>query len=690
MNRIRQTISLALVAVMLSFGVAAAQAQTQRTYPQQRPYRMNDRQTETVLRRVETDADRFRSSFANALDRSRYNGTSTEDQLNGYIQSFETATNDLRDRFNRRVSVAGDVENVLRQAASINDFMMRNRLDATATNDWTTLRADLDALARVYNVTWDWTQTGSTNGTPGYGTPGYGNPQTGVAYRINDRQLDAIIRRVENGADRFRTDLDSSLDRSRYDGTRAEDNINQFVRDFAGATDQLRSRFTAHTSVAADVENVLRQATFIDDFVQRQPLSYRVKNDWTTLKGDLNQLTTAYNVAWNWDVRSMPGRDRDMNAGGGVFNNDRNNDRGGWRGAATGRLTGTFRLDTSQSDNPNTVADNATRNLPFADRQRVREQLMRRLESPEMLAIERNGSNVTIASSRAPQTTFVANTAETREQLPNGSYARVNAQITGDRLVVRSAGNRETDFTVTFDPIEGGRRLRVTREIWNDRIGQNPVVVQNVYERTADTAQWNVYTGVGVGYDQTGRNNSNVNGDFVVPDGQMLTARLESDLSTRTANVGDRFTMTVTSPAQFEGATIEGHVASVNRSGRVTGRSDMSLNFDQIRMRDGRTSQFAGFIDSVRAQNGETVQVDNEGTVRDNNNQTKTTEQRAAIGTAVGAIIGAIAGGGKGAVIGAVVGAGAGAGSVYVQGRGDLDLLSGSEVSIRASAPNNR
>jgi hypothetical protein len=305
-----------------------------------------------------------------------------------------------------------------------------------------------------------------------------------------------------------------------------------------------------------------------------------------------------------------------------------------------------------------------------------------------MLAIERNGNNVTIASSRAPQTTFVANAAEAREQLPNGSYSRVASTIVGDRLVVRSAGNRETDFTVTFDPIEGGRRLRVTREIWNERIGANPIVVQNVYERTSDVAEWNVYSGTTAGYTQTGSTgvSNSPAGDFAVPDGQVLTARLETDLSTRTAQTGDRFTMTVTSPAQFQGAVIEGHVASASRSGRITGRSDMSLNFDSIRY-NGRTYQFAGFIDTVRTQGGETVQVDNEGTVRDDNQSNKTA-QRAAIGTAVGAIIGAIAGGGKGAAIGAVLGAGAGAGSVYVQGREDLELLSGSEVVIRASAPN--
>ena len=78
--------------------------------------------------------------------------------------------------------------------------------------------------------------------------------------------------------------------------------------------------------------------------------------------------------------------------------------------------------------------------------------------------------------------------------------------------------------------------------------------------------------------------------------------------------------------------------------------------------------------------------VDTEGTVRDSS-QTKQTETRAAIGTAVGAIIGAIAGGGKGAAIGAIIGAGGGAGSVYVQGRNDLELGRGTELTIRAGAP---
>jgi len=103
-------------------------------------------------------------------------------------------------------------------------------------------------------------------------------------------------------------------------------------------------------------------------------------------------------------------------------------------------------------------------------------------------------------------------------------------------------------------------------------------------------------------------------------------------------------------------------------------------------MRDGRSYRFAGITEGIRTNGGETVRVDNEGAARDSNRTTET-EKRAAIGTAVGAIIGAIAGGGKGAAIGAIVGAGAGAGSVYVQGQDDLELMSGTEVTVRASGP---
>ena len=86
-----------------------------------------------------------------------------------------------------------------------------------------------------------------------------------------------------------------------------------------------------------------------------------------------------------------------------------------------------------------------------------------------------------------------------------------------------------------------------------------------------------------------------------------------------------------------------------------------------MRLRDGRASNFAGYIESVRTTRGETVRVDNEGRAQDEDSQTGRAVTRAGIGAAVGT--------------------GAGAGTVIVQGRDDLDLMSGAEFTIRASAP---
>ncbi|HEV2705433.1 MAG TPA: YMGG-like glycine zipper-containing protein [Pyrinomonadaceae bacterium] len=647
MNRMRQAISSVLVIALVSLGMTAQ--------AQRRAYRMSDRQVGELIRRVETDADEFRRNLDAALDRSRYNRTGTEDNINAYVSAFENATDQLRARFDARTSVAADVENVLRAGANIDAFMRNNRLNARTQNSWSVLRSDLDALASAYSVAWNWNQ--STLPTTVAGRP----------YRMTDREVDTIIRRVETTADRFRTVIANSLDRSRrYDGTRAEDDINAFVQNFENATDQLRTRFNNRQSVAADVENVLRAGASIDAFMRNNRLPMRATNAWTNVRTELNALASAYSVAWNWDnTNTFP------STTGGFGNYNTN-----------GRLTGTFRLDPSRSDDARAVADRVTRNLPSVDRQRVYDRVLARLESPTELAIERRGMSVQIASSRAPQTTFEADGRERTEQMPNGRISTVRATFSGDQLVVSSTGYRDNDFTVTFEPIDGGRGLRVTRRIFNERLGANPVVVQNYYERTSDVARFDIYNGT-QGFPT---NTVGSTGDYVVTNGETLVAVLDTDLTTRDTQNGDRFRMTVREPARYSGAVIEGTVSNVNRSGRVTGRSEISLNFDSIRMPNGQTYAFAGFIDSVRTVNGDTIAVDNEGTVRDDN-QTEKTIQRAAIGTAVGAIIGAIAGGGKGAAIGAVLGGGAGAGSVYVQGQNDLNLLRGSEVTIRASAP---
>jgi hypothetical protein len=489
------------------------------------------------------------------------------------------------------------------------------------------------------------------------------------AYRLDDQQMAQLLRRIETRTNTFRSDLNQQMDASslgrsdRSDITSRGDRVDEFVRDFQAATMRLRDRFNSRQAAAADVQEVLNRASFIDRFMSRWQLGGMAERDWSDLRSDLNLLAETYNVTWSWGDRA-------------------NVPPGGQGNLPANRLTATYRLDVTRSDRTTDAIDRATRGLSNEEQERARNSLGRRLESPELFAIDRRGLTITLASSNAPQVSFEADGREQVEQRPSGRTVRTSASLSGDQLIVSSIGDRGSDYQVTFDPIENGRALRVTRSLYSDRLTQ-PVTVQSIYNKISDVARLDLYSGARDTQTMAGRPRA----EFVIPDGTRLSAVLNEYLATKRAREGDRFTMTVTSPSQYNGSIIEGHVANVVRSGRVSGRAEMALEFEGIRLRGGNSYSFAGYIEGVRTPGGENVRVDNEGRVRENNSQTQSTLTRAAIGGAVGAVIGAIAGGGTGAAIGAGVGAGAGAGSVFIEGRDDLDLMNGTEFTIRASAP---
>jgi uncharacterized protein YcfJ len=259
------------------------------------------------------------------------------------------------------------------------------------------------------------------------------------------------------------------------------------------------------------------------------------------------------------------------------------------------------------------------------------------------------------------------------------------ATLHGDQLVVTTTGNTGNDFTVTFEPIDDGRNLRVTRNIFDDGLHEG-VMVRSFYRRSSDGGQWDLFT-------RTHRVPASGGpwvGNFLVPGGTRVMVTLDAAVSTESARHGDRLTMTTRNPSRYEGAVIEAFVARVNASKRLSGRADLALVFESIRLRDGRTYQFTGVIENVRTPGGEAIRVDNEGTVEEEHSQTEKTVQRGAIGAAVGAITGAVAGGGQGAAIGAAIGAGGGAGTVIVKGRDQLDLPRGTELTIISSTPRGR
>jgi len=168
-----------------------------------------------------------------------------------------------------------------------------------------------------------------------------------------------------------------------------------------------------------------------------------------------------------------------------------------------------------------------------------------------------------------------------------------------------------------------------------------------------------------------------------IPRGTEIKVRLENEIDTKKSRDGDRFTATALSPRAYADATIEGHVAKINESGKLEGKTELALSFDRIRLKNGRSGRMAAQVVKVYGEDS-VKEVDEEGNIK-SGSKGKTTAVRTGGGAALGAIVGGIAGGGKGAAIGAAVGAAAGAGSTAIQGSNKVKLESGTEILIKTT-----
>ncbi|MCA1614318.1 MAG: hypothetical protein LC800_09320 [Acidobacteria bacterium] len=197
----------------------------------------------------------------------------------------------------------------------------------------------------------------------------------------------------------------------------------------------------------------------------------------------MNKLTPARALAFAATLLLCPGPPASAQGG---------RRRAGSARASAAGLQGVYRIDPARSDKLYTVVAGASSNLPFGEQQKFFIDLTVRLTAPDQLAIERRGRTVSIASSRAARVTFEADGLTHRERGGDGALVSTRAALEGERLTVSVTGERADRFHVTFEPLEGGRLLRVTRRLSAEQLNE-PVVIRNVYERVSEVARWEIY-----------------------------------------------------------------------------------------------------------------------------------------------------------------------------------------------------
>jgi hypothetical protein len=315
----------------------------------------------------------------------------------------------------------------------------------------------------------------------------------------------------------------------------------------------------------------------------------------------------------------------------------------------------------------------------------------------------------------------VENRREGRNQNPTDfkEYRR------GDDGYNDRVGNREdfrlgyrAGFDKGYTDGQGGRQ-------YGARAGQDRVDVGRGIGRGARNGRGPVLgRGPDSGYPpQVGRNRGYNNrqygggqGGYGYPSQRMgfntsMVIELETPITTRYSQEGDRFSAIVVEPQSYYGARVEGYIGELKRPGKVSGKGEIVLVFTDIIWPDGlaepmqaQVEEILGYPrgvarpssrgplggrapwewgkknddrnDDIDAKAGDEGQIEGKGSKgRD-----------AAVvggGTALVAANGSVIGGGGGAAIGAAIGAVAGGGIVATTRGHEIDLEPGAQLRIR-------
>jgi peptidoglycan hydrolase-like protein with peptidoglycan-binding domain len=175
-----------------------------------------------------------------------------------------------------------------------------------------------------------------------------------------------------------------------------------------------------------------------------------------------------------------------------------------------------------------------------------------------------------------------------------------------------------------------------------------------------------------------------------IPEDSVIAVQIDATLTSGTAHVGDKFTVTVTVPVYVDGTAvipagsiIEGRITQVTPAKRMSRSGSIAVEFEDLVLPNGTRERLVGVLTSDDPRTRR--RIDDEGRVSADG------ESRRVIfvggSGALGAILGGIAGGGKGAALGGAVGAGVGLAGVLLSKGEEAVVPSGTPFGVQLKQP---
>jgi type IV secretion system protein VirB10 len=179
-----------------------------------------------------------------------------------------------------------------------------------------------------------------------------------------------------------------------------------------------------------------------------------------------------------------------------------------------------------------------------------------------------------------------------------------------------------------------------------------------------------------------------------IPQGAHVGLRMVNSVSTRTAKEGDYVYMTTATPIVAGGRVVvpvgsyvQGIVTRSVRSGRVSGKAELSIRIETMTLASGTVVQIAPHLQSVDSEGTEQTVDSKENQVKQGASKGTDAAKVATLG-GTGAAIGGMADRSwKGAGIGAGAGAGVGLATVLLTRGKEVDLRQGTMIDVVFDKP---
>jgi len=118
-----------------------------------------------------------------------------------------------------------------------------------------------------------------------------------LAERPSDKDVKALIERIDAERERFEDQLDDGLKHSIIRGPSGEVNVERYLDDLQENVSRLKDRFKPEYAASAEVTTVLRRGSDIQRFMSTQKPNLDGASEWNRLAAAFGDLAAAYGTS---------------------------------------------------------------------------------------------------------------------------------------------------------------------------------------------------------------------------------------------------------------------------------------------------------------------------------------------------------------------------------------------------------